>query len=116
MQSQKREKESKMAKKKKKYGARSAKRRAALRGFAKGKFQSPVHSNGFKQDQLIDIYQGGRNFTGDFSARAAVGNAARLSGSEYLKFNDTVYKLGTGSFRGSLYTTFASDDKPGRVK
>lgn len=116
MQSQKREKESKMAKRKKKDEARSAKRRAALKGFAKSKFQSPVHSNGFKQDQLIDIHEGGRNFTGSYSARALAGNAARAAGKSYLKFNDVVYKLGTRNFRGSTYTTFASDDKSGRVK
>ena len=115
MQSQKREKESKMAKKKKE-GKSTAKRRAALKGFAKSKFQSPVHSNGFKQDQLIDMHEGGKNFTGSFSARALAGNAARAAGKSYLKFNDVVYKLGTRDFRGSTYTTFASDDKSGRVK
>ena len=115
MQSQKREKESKMAKKKKE-GKSTAKRSAALKGFAKSKFQSPVHSNGFKQDQLIDMHEGGKNFTGSFSARALAGNAARAAGKSYLKFNDVVYKLGTRNFRGSTYTTFASDDKSGRVK
>ena len=115
MQSQKREKESKMAKKKKE-GKSTAKRRAALKGFAKSKFQSPVHSNGFKQDQLIDMHEGGKNFTGSFSARALAGNAARAAGKSYLKFNDVVYKLGTRNFRGSTYTTFASDDKSVRVK
>ena len=116
MQSQKREKESKMAKRKKKDGASSAKRRAALKGFAKGKFQSPVHSNGFKQDVLIDMHEGGRNFTGSYSARAQAGNAARLAGKKYMKFNNVVYKIGTGNFRGNQYTTFSADDKPNRVK
>ena len=105
-----------MAKKKKKDEARSAKRRAALKGFAKGKFQSPVHSNGFKQDVLIDLHEGGKNFTGNMQARAIAGNAARAAGKPYLKFNNQVYKIGTGSFRNFLYTTFSADDKPGRVK
>ena len=117
MQSQKREKESKMAKKKKKDGARSAKRRAALKGFAKGKFQSPVHSNGFKQDVLIDMHQGGRNFTGSMYTRFLAGNAARAAGKGYLKFDNVVYKLGKATNRfGTEYTTFSADDKAGRVK
>tara|TARA_A100001391_G_scaffold143574_1_gene101317 strand:- start:57 stop:431 length:375 start_codon:yes stop_codon:yes gene_type:complete len=98
---------------------RSSKARKSLKSFAsknRGKFQSPVHSNGFKQDVLIDLHEGGRNFTGTFSARAQAGNKARAAGKGYLKFNNVVYKLGTRTFRGNQYTIFASDDKPGRVK
>tara|TARA_R100000773_G_C4216488_1_gene115127 strand:- start:1459 stop:1833 length:375 start_codon:yes stop_codon:yes gene_type:complete len=98
---------------------RSSKARKSLKSFAsknRGKFQSPVHSNGFKQDVLIDLHQGGRNFTGNMQARAIAGNAARAAGSKYMKFNNQVYKIGTGSFRNFLYTTFSADDKPNRVK
>jgi len=98
---------------------RSSKARASLKSFAsknRGKFQSPVHSNGFKQDVLIDMHEGGRNFSGSYQARALAGNAARAAGKGYIKFNNVVYKIGTRSFRGNEYTTFATDDKAGRVK
>tara|TARA_R100000700_G_C3111961_1_gene104603 strand:+ start:210 stop:587 length:378 start_codon:yes stop_codon:yes gene_type:complete len=99
---------------------RSSKARKSLKSFAsknRGKFQSPVHSNGFKQDVLIDLHEGGRNFTGNMFARFLTGNAARAAGKGYLKFNNVVYKLGKGTSRfGTEYTTFASDDKSGRVK
>jgi|TARA_R100001510_G_C7656388_1_gene216367 hypothetical protein len=97
----------------------SSKARKSLKSFAsknRGKIQSPVHSNGFKQDQLIDMHEGGKNFTGSFYVRAQAGNAARAAGKSYLKFNNVVYKLGTRLFRGNPITTFASDDKSGRVK
>lgn len=109
----KKEKKSKSSKR------RSSKARNSLKSFAskiRGKIQSPVHSNGFKQDQLIDMHEGGKNFTGSFSVRAQAGNAARAAGKSYLKFNNVVYKLGTRLFRGNPITTFAADDKVGRVK
>ena len=98
----------------------SSKARKSLKSFAsknRGKFQSPVHSNGFKQDVLIDMHQGGRNFTGSFYKRYLAGNAARAAGKGYLKFDNVVYKLGKATNRfGTEYTTFSADDKAGRVK
>ena len=79
-----------MAKRKKK-GTRSAKRRAALKGFAKGKFQSPVHSNGFKQDVLIDMYAGDKGISSGGSGSAAV--AANAAGKSYFKYGGTTYKV-----------------------
>ncbi len=90
MQSQKRAKENKMSKRKKK-GARSARRRAALKGFAKGKFQSPVHSNGFKQDVLIDMYKGDIGITGGGAGAAAI--AADAAGKTYFRYNGQPYRV-----------------------
>ena len=98
---------------------RSSKARKSLKSFAsknRGKFQSPVHSNGFKQDVLIDLHESGRNFTGSYGQRAKAGTAARLAGKSYLKFNNQVYKIGSNSMRNFVYTTFSADDKAGRVK
>ena len=61
--------------KKKKSSSRAKSRRASLKSYAKGKFQSPVHSDGFKQDVLIDTYGG------DVGVSAATANvAAKLAG------------------------------------
>ena len=111
MQSQKRAKENKMAKKKK--GARSAKRRAALKGFAKGKFQSPVHSNGFKQDVLIDMHGGDVGLDTAASANVAA-SAAAAAGKSYFKYGGTTYKV-TAGHRPGAYTA-GSDDRTGKVK
>ncbi len=80
-----------MAKRKKK-GTSSAKRRAALKGFAKGKFQSPVHSNGFKQDVLIDMHGGDRGLDSKASASVAA-IAADAAGKSYFKYQGTTYKV-----------------------
>ena len=98
-----------MAKKKK--GTRSAKRRAALKGFAKGKFQSPVHSNGFKQDVLIDMHGGDRGLDSYASATVAA-IAADAAGKSYFKYGGTTYKVGSGP-RGPVQTT---DDRTRNVK
>ena len=104
MQSQKRAKENKMAKKKK------GGRRAALKGFAKGKFQSPVHSNGYKQDMLIDLHGGDIGLDSAANVRAAAGLAG-AAGKSYFKYGGTVYKaVSTG--RGFVEQ---SDDKTGRA-
>ena len=83
-----------MAKKKK--GARSARRRAALKGFAKGKFQSPVHSNGFKQDVLIDLHGGDIGLdTAAHSAAAA--SLAAAAGKSYFRYKGSTYRVISGA-------------------
>ena len=118
MQSQKREKESKMAKRKKKDGARSAKKRAALKGFAKGKFQSPVHSNGFKQDVLIDMYGGDKGFESGYLNPAASIRAreAMEAGKTYFKHGGTTYRAAGVSSRGRTTYTATPDTRAGKVK
>ena len=109
MQSQKRAKENKMAKKKKE-GKRTAKRRAALKGFAKSKFQSPVHSNGFKQDVLIDLHGGDVGLDSAASANAAA-NLANTAGKSYFRYQGTTYRVVAGG-RGVV----ASSDNRNSVK
>lgn len=119
MQSQKREKESKMAKRKKKDGARSAKRRAALKGFAKGKFQSPVHSNGFKQDVLIDMYGGDEGFkSGYLNPHQRVrAQEALAAGKSFFKHGGTTYRAtaATSAKGGTVYSA-TPDTRAGKVK
>ena len=79
-----------MAKKKIKASAKG--RRAALKGFAKGKFQSPVHSNGFKQDVLIDLHGGDKGLDDAASAQAAASLAA-AAGKSYFRYGGTTYKV-----------------------
>ena len=108
MQYLKRAKENNMAKKKK--SSRAAKRRAALKGFAKGKFQSPVHSNGFKQDVLIDVHGGDIGIGGATSNVAAA--TADAAGKSYFRYQGTTYKVvpaGRGVGAGT-------DDRTGKVK
>ena len=90
-----------MAKKKK--GARSARRRAALKGFAKGKFQSPVHSNGFKQDVLIDLHGGDKGLDSLASANVAAA-AANTAGKSYFRYQGTTYRV-VSSGRGVVAST-----------
>ena len=82
-----------MAKKEKKKGSAKG-RRAALKGFAsraKAMFQSPVHSNGFKQDMLIDIYGGDKGFTsGSVATRA---QEAQAAGKSYFYYDGTLKKV-----------------------
>tara|TARA_R110002020_G_scaffold431075_1_gene640911 strand:- start:448 stop:732 length:285 start_codon:yes stop_codon:yes gene_type:complete len=86
-------------------------RRAALKGFAKGKFQSPVHSNGFKQDVLIDMHGGEKGL--DTAAHpAAAASLAAAAGKSYFKYQGTTYKVQSGP-RGYGATT---DDRTGNVK
>jgi len=85
-------------------------RRAALKGFAKGKFQSPVHSNGFKQDVLINMHGGDKGITADTVHLAAV--AADAAGKSYFKYQGTTYKV-ESTPRGPGATT---DDRAGNVK
>ena len=85
-------------------------RRASLKSFARGKFQSPVHSNGFKQDVLIDMYGG------DVGVSAADANAAAKlagdAGKTYFKYSGTTYKA-VAAGRGYLAQ---SDDRSRNVK
>jgi len=83
-----------MAKKKKKASAKG--RRAALKGFAKGKFQSPVHSNGFKQDVLIDLHGGDKGLDTAATAQAAASLAA-AAGKTYFRYRGTTYKAHEGA-------------------
>jgi hypothetical protein len=107
-----------MAKKKK--GARSAKRRAALKGFAKGKFQSPVHSNGFKQDMLIDMYGGDKGFTSGYGhpSQNTRAQEALAAGKTYFKHGGTTYKAGSAidARRGGTVYTATLDARAGKVK
>ena len=104
-----RSKESNMAKKKKGSG-RSKSRRASLKSFAKGKFQSPVHSDGFKQDVLIDTYGGDKGVSAASANVAA--KLAGQAGKTYFKYGGTTYKA-VAAGRG--YTA-QSDDRTGKVK
>ena len=105
-------------KRKKKNGARSAKRRAALKGFAKGKFQSPVHSNGFKQDILIDMYGGDKGFPGGYPNPAASVRAqqALAAGKSFFKHGGTTYKARGVSHRGRTTYIATPDTRAGKVK
>ena len=117
MQSQKRAKENKMAKKKK--GTGSARRRTALKGFAKGKFQSPVHSDGFKQDMLIDMHGGDRGFATGYGTLNAQKRAQQTlaAGKTFFKHGGTTYRAGTTTGRGGRTTyTAAPHSRPGKVK
>ena len=80
-----------MARKKKK-GAAARARRAALKGFAGGKFQSPAHSNGFKQDVLIDLYGGDKGFA---SSENAIFIAADMNtaGKTYVRHGGVLKKV-----------------------
>ena len=101
-----------MAKKEKKG---KASRRASLKSFARGKgmFQSPVHSNGFKQDVLIDLYGGDVGFTsGGSNARAVEADAA---GKSFYYYNGVLKKVTTA--RGSIVGANASSaDVAGKVR
>ena len=90
-----------MAKKKKKASAKG--RRAALKGFAKGKFQSPVHSNGFKQDVLIDLHGGDKGLDTAASANAAA-SLANAAGKSYFRYGGTTYRV-VSSGRGVVAST-----------
>ena len=101
-----------MVKKEKK---EKASRRASLKSFARGKgmFQSPVHSNGFKQDVLIDIYGGDVGFTsGGSNARAAEADAA---GKSFYYYDGVLKKVATS--RGSIVGVSAdAADVAGKVR
>ena len=106
-----------MAKKKK--AVRSARRRAALKGFAKGKFQSPVHSNGFKQDMLIDMHGGDKGFTSGYGhpSQNVRAQEALAAGKTFFKHGGTTYRAGTTTGRGGRTTyTATSHSRPGKVK
>tara|TARA_R110002020_G_scaffold52724_3_gene147887 strand:+ start:6377 stop:6712 length:336 start_codon:yes stop_codon:yes gene_type:complete len=92
-----------MAIKEKKKGSAKG-RRAALKGFAsraKGMFQSPVHSNGYKQDMLIDVYGGDVGFkSSDIHVNTAAGQA-HAAGKTYF-YHDGELKKAVASGRGSI--------------
>ena len=105
-----------MAKKKK--GTSSAKRRVALKGFAKGRFQSPVHSNGFKQDVLIDMYGGDKGVVYKFPKPGNAHTAARdanTAGKTYFKFGGATYKVASGP-KGVVAGPLSIGERAGKVK
>ena len=106
-------KEKKSAKSKASRG--KASRRASLKSFAKGKFQSPVHSNGFKQDVLIDIYGGDVGFkSSDIHINTAAGEA-HAAGKTFF-YHDGALKKTSVSRRGSVSGTAAdASDISGRA-
>lgn len=80
-----------MAKKKKRGSAKvRGSRRASLKAYARGKFQSPVHSNGFKQDVLIDLY-GGDIGTGGSSG--GIANLMNTAGKTYTRHEGVLKKV-----------------------
>ena len=82
--------------KKKKSSSRAKSRRASLKSYAKGKFQSPVHSNGFKQDILIDMYGGDVGFRrGDIKSPPLMQVAidAGKAGKESFRYDGRTYKV-----------------------
>ena len=83
-----------MSIKKKKGSAKG--RRSALKSFASkaAKFQSPVHSNGFKQDVLIDLYGGDRGHkTGGGQTEAQVAKAADLAGKSHFLWDGRMKRV-----------------------
>ena len=108
-----------MARKEKKKGSAKG-RRAALKGFAsraKGMFQSPVHSNGYKQDMLIDLHGGDVGFSSGYAEpnvniRAAEADAA---GKTYFYYGGALKKVATS--RGSVVGVSAdSSDIAGKTR
>jgi hypothetical protein len=99
--------------KKKRTGAAAKARRASLKGFAK--FQSPVHSNGFKQDVLIDIHGGDVGIQGAATSTAAA-TIAGNAGKTYFKWAGQVYKATSRLVKGRVNWTAESDDRSAKVK
>ena len=97
--------------KKKKGSGRSKSRRASLKSFARGKFQSPVHSNGFKQDMLIDLHGGDVGLDSESTANTAAVKAD-AAGKSYFKYQGTTYKV-VSTPRGA---GAGADDRTGKVK
>ena len=83
-----------MSKRKKKKGAASKSRRSAVKRFAM-KIQSPVHSDGYKQDVLIDLYGGDRGVAGRTKDVAAA--TAGAAGGSYFKWqgDKKTYRVAT---------------------
>ena len=88
------------------------------KGFAKGKFQSPVHSNGFKQDVLIDMYGGDKGFESGYlnPAPSVRARQAIEAGKTFFKHGGTTYKATTGTHRGKITYTATADTRAGKVK
>lgn len=85
-------------------------RRASLKSFAKGKFQSPVHSNGFKQDILIDLHGGDVGLDSESTANTAAVKAD-AAGKSLFKYQGTIYKVvATGRGPQALFA-----DRTGKV-
>ena len=100
---------------------RSSKARASLKSFAskiRGKFQSPVHSNGFKQDVLIDMYGGDKGFeSGYFNPAPSVrARQAMQAGKTFFKHGGTIYRAAGVSSRGRTTYTATADTRAGKVK
>ena len=96
-------------------------RRAALKGFAsKGKFQSPVHSNGFKQDMLIDLYGGDKGFELGYGHPSSSQRAeeAIAAGKEFFKHGGTIYKAVSTYDERRDATSYSGEEDPrtGKVK
>ena len=81
-----------MARKKKK-GAAAKARRASLNSFARGKFQSPVHSNGFKQDVLIDLYGGDTGFVDTGTNAPSIAADMNTAGKTYVRHGGVLKKV-----------------------
>lgn len=101
--------------------SRSSKARASLKSFAskiRGKFQSPVHSNGFKQDVLIDMYGGDKGFESGYLNPAASIRArqAMEAGKTFFKHGGTIYRAAGVSSRGRTTYTATADTRAGKVK
>ena len=110
-----------MAKQKKK-GAASSRRRASLKSFAaraKGMFQSPVHSNGFKQDMLIDMHGGDVGFEYAYGHPSPTARAEETlaAGKTFFKQGGNIYKATTTTGRGGATVYVATlHSRPGKVK
>ena len=82
--------------KKKKSSSRAKSRRTSLKSYAKGKFQSPVHSNGFKQDVLIDMYGGDVGFKMDSVKSKPLPQVAMEAGQlgyQSFRYDGRTYKV-----------------------
>ena len=107
-----------MARKKKK-GAAAKARRASLKSFAIGKFQSPVHSNGFKQDMLIDMHGGDVGFEYAYGHPSPTARAEETlaAGKTFFKQGGNIYKATTTTGRGGATVYVATlHSRPGKVK
>ena len=105
-----------MARKKK-----GSSRRAALKSFAaKGRFQSPVHSNGFKQDMLIDLHGGDIGFQSGYGhpSKNVRAEEAVAAGKSFFEHGGVTYKAGTAvdpRSGGTVYTA-TLNERRGKVR
>lgn len=99
-----------MAKRKKGKG-----RRAALKTFArKGKFQSPAHSDGFKQDVLIDLYGGDVGYADTGANAMALSAEMVTAGKTYIRHGGVLKKV-VSAGRGTTLEAVAGSEKTTRA-